>query len=361
MNINKEIYLLRLAITTKCILDCRYCFVYKNNRVMPYLTAVKAIEILLNSPGKQKILIIYGGEPLLCFDLVKKIIIFSQKKAALLKKRLVISLGTNGLRLNKVHLDFFKKTNTKLSISMDGEKIFHDKFRTDKAGKGSFVGLTKKLPLVFKIMNKENVCVLYGVNPSSVYKMYDNLLFLSKLGFSSINIEPILIKWTNKQKTIFLENIIKSVKHIYINILHDNFIFINSVNRELMNKRLSAGANMCPFFENLEVYPQGEIAFSPFLINSKNRNQYIIGNVKDGLPKKYKFCNYNSTYNKCKGCWHDYNGKKTPHFGDDNAVNVVLKLRDIYSIHLAKKIAELSKKEKRFSRYIQGAKKRIFE
>ena len=32
-------------------------------------------------------------------------------------------------------------------------------------------------------------------------------------------------------------------------------------------------------FENLEVYPEGEMAFSPFLINSEKREQYIIGNI----------------------------------------------------------------------------------
>jgi uncharacterized protein len=361
LNFNKEIYLLRLAVTTECVLRCKYCFVRKDKGVISYSNAIQSIKLLLNSPGSQKVLIIYGGEPLLYFDLLKKIIIFAQKKAKILKKSLIVSLGTNGILLNQNQLNFFKKTNTKLALSMDGQRKFHNKARIFKNQKGSFDFIFNQLPIIFKNIKKQNLCVLFGVLPSSAYKMYDNLIYLTNLGFDSINIEPIQspqFKWNQKQKKNFLLNLINCIKYIYKNILYGKFIFLNSVNRELKNKRLSIRKNICPFFENLEVYPQGEMAFSPFLINSKNRERYIIGNIKDGLPKKYIFCNFNSNNEKCKNCWHDYLGDENQDYGNNDKV---LKWRDDYSIYLSRKILTPFGQQSIFKKYIKEAKKRIFE
>lgn len=359
---NKEIYLLRLAITTKCILRCRYCFVNKDDRIISYPTAIKAINFFLNSPGNQKVLIVYGGEPLLYFDLVKRLINFAQEKAKKLKKSLVISLGSNGILLNQEQLDFFRETNTKLALSLDGQKKFHNQARVYKNQKGSFDDVFNQLPLIFKNIRKENLCVLFGVLPSMAYKMYDNLIYLIHLGFDSINIEPIQnpkFKWSQKQKKAFLTNLIKFIKYIYKNIYHSNFIFLNSVNRELKNKRLSNKKNICPFFENLEVYPQGEMAFSPFLINSKDKEQYIIGDINKNFPEKYWFCNYNSKSERCKNCWQNYLG--TSDDFTNNEVFNVLKLRDTYSIYFAQRVSVFAEKDDIFRQYIQEAKKRIFE
>lgn len=358
---NKEIYILRLAITTNCILNCRYCFVKKDGRVISYAMTKQAINFFLSSPGKQKLLIIYGGEPLLHFDLLQKIIIFTQKKAKILGKSLIISVGTNGILLNQNQLDFFRKTNNKLAISIDGQRKFHNKARIFKNKKGSFDSIFKKIPLITENIKKENLCILFGVLPSSARKMYDNLLFLVNLGFDSVNIEPIQssqFKWSRKQKKAFLTNLIKIIKYIYKNIHRGNFVFLNSVNREIRDKRLSTRKNTCPFFENLEVYPQGEMAFSPFLINSKDKDQYILGNVNMALLARYRFCDYNSGSENCKNCWQNYQGKGNFDFGESNDV---LKLRNIYSVYLARKILSLSKKENVFKKYIKEAKKRIFE
>ena len=116
---NKEIYLLRLAVVTKCNQRCKYCFIKKTNKTITYSNAQKAINLLLNSKGRDKILIIYGGEPSLCFSLLKRIIIFAQKKAASLNKYLIISIGTNGTLLDPSQLIFFKQTDVKLAISLD--------------------------------------------------------------------------------------------------------------------------------------------------------------------------------------------------------------------------------------------------
>lgn len=359
-NFNKEIYLLRLAVTTECILRCRYCFIKKTNKVISYEIAEKSINLLLNSLGNQKLLIIYGGEPLLYFDLVKKIIVFAQKKAIKLKKSLIISLGTNGILLNQNQLKFFKETDTKLAISLDGQKKIHDKARVFPNSDGSFDDVFNKLPLILSNIEKKNLCILFGVLPSSAYKMYDNLIYLTELGFDSINIEPIQsrrFKWNQNEEKVFLINLNKICQYLYKNIFNNNFIFLNTINRELKNKRLSFRKNICPFFENLEVYPDGEMAFSPFLINSKYKSRYIIGDINKGLLDKYVYCNYSCDNDYCKNCWRDYLRENS----DLGRSNNALRMRDFFSIYLSKKILNNSKKKSVFKKYIYEAKKRTFE
>ena len=77
--------------------------------MMDILVAKAAVGSLLKSPGLSKEILIYGGEPLLEFALVKKISLFAKKEAQKNKKELVVSVATNGLLLDSEKLLFFQK------------------------------------------------------------------------------------------------------------------------------------------------------------------------------------------------------------------------------------------------------------
>ncbi|MCM8803362.1 MAG: 4Fe-4S cluster-binding domain-containing protein [Candidatus Omnitrophica bacterium] len=361
LTFNKEVYRLRLAITTNCILRCRYCFVRKNNKVISYPVAAKAINLFLRSPGEEKLLMIYGGEPLLYFTLLKNIIIFARKKANQLGKSLIISVGTNGILLTKTQLDFLRKTNTKLAISIDGQKKFHDKARVFPSGSGSFDYIFNKLPLIFEKTENENLCALVGVLPSVAVRMYENLIYLVKLGFKSINIEPIehsRFKWNLDYQKAFVINMVNFSRFMFKNIHHGNFIFLNSVTREIKRRGLSNKKDICPFFRNLEIYPSGEMAFSPLLLNSEDKNQYVIGNVKKGLSEKYGKCVFSLNDKNCMNCWQNYLNDQNQTFWNSEKI---LKWRNEYSVYLCQKILTSAKKYPLFQKYIKEAKKRIFE
>lgn len=329
----------------------------KDNAVISYRTAVRVLDLLLNSPGRQKSVIIYGGEPLLYFNLLKKILIFLRNASRRTGKQIICSVGTNGLLLDRSRLEFFRRYGIKLAISIDGRKRFHDRSRVFPDGEGSFDAIIRKIPLILEHIRGENLCVLFGVLPSSAEGMYDNLLYLLKLGFENINIEPIHSRrfvWTARQKKVFLMNMERFCEFLYCNISKDNFIFLNTVNRQLKDQRLSGKKNNCPFFENLEVNPHGEIAFSPFLINSRDKKRYIIGEANKGIRGEYASCC--PGMGSCLSCWERYAGGKSASLQQD-----VLKIRDIVSIYLARSIADRAGREPLFKRYLAQAKKRSFE
>lgn len=370
---NKQIGTLRLALTTACLLRCRYCFVKKTNKMMEKEIAKKAIRLLLKSPGKNKKLLIYGGEPLLNFPLLKKIIPQAQKLAQTLRKNLIISLATNGLLVNQAILKFFKQSNLKICISIDGKPSSHNQNRIFENGRGSFELIKKNLPLVLSNLAEKNVSAIMIVLPKLVAKMYNNFLYLTKIGFKNIEIESVIqpgppffynpeIYWKPAQKTIFQKNLKKIVKYIVERIPANNFFFFNPLS-DAINKlfqKENPENSCCPFSESLEVYPEGEMAFSPFLINLSpvKKKKYLIGNIKTGFKKDYQSCHFDIGKEKCQTCWRRY-------YQDENKYSRegidLINYRNQLSKEVADYIYNQSLTKLIFRKYIKEAKKRIFE
>lgn len=360
---NKEIYALRFALTTSCNLDCGYCFVKKDDRVFRFECAEKILDVFLSSPGGTKLLMIYGGEPLLHFPLLKRVIAFSREAAARNGKKLIVSIGTNGILLDGENLAFFNDADVKVSLTLDGRKRYHDKARRTKGGVGSFDAVMRTVPLLVDRIDKRNRCVLFGVLPNSVDSLFDNFLYILGLGFDSVNVETIqspLFEWSDIRKKRFREEMTRVAEYIYDNIGKGKFAFLNSINRELKDGSVSAAYSdaVCPFLCNLEVYPDGEMTFSPFLMNSPEKADHIVGTADTGFIGKYASCTYDSRSGRCRRCLGDYgrSGRSEKIPADD-----VVKTRNVYSIYMARKILERAKGDILFRRYVDEARERIFE
>ena len=359
----KEIYALRFALTTSCNLDCEYCFVNKDGRVFRLEQAKKILDIFLSSPGETKLLMIYGGEPLLAFPLLKQVITFSRKTAVRNGKNLIISIGTNGILLNEQNLDFFRDADVKVSLTLDGRKSYHDKARRTREKEGSFDSVMRTVPLLVERIDQRNRCVLFGVLPTSVDSLFDNFLYVLGLGFDSVNIETIqspLFEWSDDRKKRFKSEMTKVVEYIYDNMSKERFIFLNSINRELNDGSLSKAYSevTCPLYQNLEVYPDGEMTFSPFLMNAPEKASYVIGTADRGFVKRYADCSFAAASMKCRNCFGEYRKEdgSLRSIADD-----VVKTRNIYSIYFARKVKSEAIHNEVFSAYIREAMERIFE
>ncbi len=360
---NKEVYALRFALTTSCNLDCKYCFVKKDDQVFRSGQAEKILDVFLSSPGETKLLMIYGGEPLLHYPLLKRVIEFSRKAAAMNGKKLIISIGTNGILLNEESLVFFRDADVKVSLTLDGQKPFHDKARRTKGKEGSFDAVIRNVPMLVTRMDGRSRCVLFGVLPTSVDVLFENFFYIISLGFDSVNIETIqspLFEWSDARKQRFKSEMTRTVDYIYDNIGKGRFIFLNSINRELNDESLSKAYSevSCPFYRNLEVYPDGKMTFSPFLMNSPEKESYIVGTVDAGFIGKYSACMYDSRSERCQRCFSEYGPscRSEKILADD-----VVKIRNVYSIYMARKILERAKVDILFRRYIDEARERVFE
>lgn len=162
---------LTLIPTTGCNFRCVYCFEKdKNypNEVMSEQVMDEIINLIDTSlsDGGNLSISWYGGEPLLRFDILKKLRI--RIKNLVDKKNLNFDSGivTNGYLLNKEISDELVKLGvTNAQITIDGEKEIHDKKRFLVNGKGSFdkiienlLNINKELSVAIRVnVDKENI------------------------------------------------------------------------------------------------------------------------------------------------------------------------------------------------------------
>ncbi|NNU78605.1 radical SAM protein [Clostridium estertheticum] len=135
-----NIYILILNVTEDCNLRCKYCYLseaydYTRNRTSKRMTfdiAKKALdyyfrlieEYRYRKPNKKANINFFGGEPLIEFDLMKKVVDYAKKHAP---TEVNFNITTNGYLLNDSISDFLVENNFYISVSLDGSKENNNK------------------------------------------------------------------------------------------------------------------------------------------------------------------------------------------------------------------------------------------
>ncbi len=88
---------------------------------MNWETAKKSVEFFIQKQNAEKILNVffYGGEPLLNFRLIKRIVMYLEKQKASYKKSMKYAISTNGSLLNNETLRFLNQHHFSVEISFD--------------------------------------------------------------------------------------------------------------------------------------------------------------------------------------------------------------------------------------------------
>ena len=189
-----------LGITEQCNFRCSYCSYsgnYKigrihNRKCMNFTTARKAIDylitLIINKKRNLKYNTInigfYGGEALLEFKLVQKIMAYAKTKfqEKSLKDKFVLEfqLNTNGYLLKDRILDSLVEWNVKLSLSLDGPASEHDKFRLAASGNKTWEYIIDNLEQIKKKYPgyyENNIDFLVTLHPCHDYKKIDDFYF----------------------------------------------------------------------------------------------------------------------------------------------------------------------------------------
>ena len=129
-------YYLKLVQSTRCNLNCSYCFAKKDKSYdMSVETAKKAILFFLDSfvPDEKRRFIIDltgSGEPLLRLDFILEVNDFVLKLKSERKIIIFCQLATNGMLLTKEVGTLLKKNSILFGVSLDGGKEISEKNRT---------------------------------------------------------------------------------------------------------------------------------------------------------------------------------------------------------------------------------------
>lgn len=182
---------LELALSEICNLACRYCYcgtcrdITPNQGVMSESIARQAITWLFAMSGKSETVSItfFGGEPLMNKRVLRFAIEYSQKLAKLHGKKVYYSMTTNGTLLDDEVIDFIKKYNFGLMVSLDGPPALHNKQCPTRGGKDSFDAAVTGIKRLMKRRRSVTVrCTMVHPMP----KMMDLIRYFEEFGFTRI-------------------------------------------------------------------------------------------------------------------------------------------------------------------------------
>lgn len=140
-----------IELTEACNMRCTYCIFDESDdternhgiKNIPEDVALKAIDdFFKRTNGEEGYLVFYGGEPLLNYSLMKLMVTHANKIS---NKKIKFSFTTNGISLTKEKFSFLIENDFKITVSIDGPEIIHDKRRVLKKGKGTFSIIEKNL------------------------------------------------------------------------------------------------------------------------------------------------------------------------------------------------------------------------
>ncbi len=178
-----------LSLTHDCNLRCKYCYAgEKFHKTMELTTAKKIIDFAVMVALKNEPIdfSFFGGEPLLCMTLIKKIIAYIQTKNIL--NPISYSITSNGTLINDEIIDFIIEHDITLSISIDGSASVHNKNRVDINGKGTLETVLKNIKKVSNRVRFFQVNAVYG--SETIEELDKTFSFLVENGIRNIHLNP---------------------------------------------------------------------------------------------------------------------------------------------------------------------------
>lgn len=130
-----------LHIAHDCNLACQYCFAqegeYHGRRaLMSFEVGKKALDFLIANSGNRRNLEVdfFGGEPLMNWEVVKRLVKYGRSQEPLYNKRFRFTLTTNGVLLDDEVMEFCNQEMSNVVLSLDGRKEINDKMRPFRKG-----------------------------------------------------------------------------------------------------------------------------------------------------------------------------------------------------------------------------------
>jgi uncharacterized protein len=127
------------VVTLRCEHSCPYCQVSRRSVDrerfdMSEEIALRAVDVALSAPARRIKIEFQGGEPLLYFGLVRKIVVAAQERAPERNKTVEFVIASNLALLTDEVLGFCRDNGILLSTSLDGPADLHNRNRPRPGG-----------------------------------------------------------------------------------------------------------------------------------------------------------------------------------------------------------------------------------
>jgi len=144
----------------RCNIDCTYCYYFNGGNdsyenYKPYInkeTIENITQFLIQGAKdfglKEVIFDLHGGEPMMQkkseFD--EMLTYFRRELSPYVN--LIFGMQTNGILVDDEWIELFSKHDVHVGVSIDGPKLYNDKYRIDHRGKGTYDSVVKGIRLL---------------------------------------------------------------------------------------------------------------------------------------------------------------------------------------------------------------------
>lgn len=308
-------YTITLEINQICNLNCKYCYLgEKSGSRMSFQTGAKAIDLAFEKVKAHKDRTLWvdfiGGEALLDFPLIQRLVEYCEKKNANAGFKQLFSLTTNATVFNEEILRFLMEKGFALKVSIDGNKEINDLNRVANADYSVHDKIMSNMGFIRSYEEKTGrfVQVTNVITHNNYVHYYDTLVYLTEtLGFKAIDTAiDLFVKWTEEEIRVLEENIRKSFD-LFILAARENrgfrwefadkLVGIKSALQKERKKFYSCGAGIVSAY----VRTDGGIFACPGNLDASVR----LGNVEEGMAitKIKELREFNGINNKkCNEC-----------------------------------------------------------
>jgi len=221
----KIINFIGFCVTDNCNFKCSYCMkrkyslLQKDNvkNVLKWSIAKKRLDeffkIILNNKTKTATIAFGGGEPLLQFGLIRKIVNYSNKIKKRINTKITFNITTNGSLINNEIAKFIALNKFDVGLSMDGTKEVNDISRKYTNNLGTFDDIFNGLKLLIKNVDKKKITISTVIFSKNIGLIKNDFLeFIKKLGIKKVCIESDIVNSINKNK---YKKLFKNIVNLY--------------------------------------------------------------------------------------------------------------------------------------------------
>jgi uncharacterized protein len=187
-----------LHVAHTCNLNCEYCFAsqgkfHGERALMTFEVGKQAIDLLIANSGTRHNLEVdfFGGEPLMNWDVVKRIVDYAREEEKKHNKNFRFTLTTNGILIDDEVMDFCNREIHNVVLSLDGRKEMHDKLRRTFSDQGSYDAIVPKFQAFVDSRDGKGYYIRGTFTHNNV-DFTEDLFHMADLGFKELSMEPVV-------------------------------------------------------------------------------------------------------------------------------------------------------------------------
>ena len=205
--------------TCRCNLACDYCYVYKLHPNQPKddmdeETIRALLEFAKNHMIKPAEIWWFGGEPTVVWkDVLVRAVEIAEEMGLRIgwtpQHDVKFGFTTNATLLDEAKVEFMKRYQFGVLISIDGVEEKHDKHRKYHDGRGTFKEVWRAIQLVRKHLNP-NPQLRWTVSPDNLDGLADDIKWFVEQGLTALACDPVYeCKWYEEDYEKFRREMIK--------------------------------------------------------------------------------------------------------------------------------------------------------